>query len=93
MVLFKQKTVIVGMTDLNPIVFSKGIERLQQEGIEVVTGIEENLCRKLNEFCIHRMLTGKPFVALRYIGNTSAAIEPMVNGAHKIKLKKKPPRS
>lgn len=61
------KRVVVGMTDPNPIVHSKGIERLRQEGIEVITGVEENLCRKLNEFFIHRMLTGKPFVTLRYI--------------------------
>jgi diaminohydroxyphosphoribosylaminopyrimidine deaminase / 5-amino-6-(5-phosphoribosylamino)uracil reductase len=59
------KRVVVGMTDPNPIVFSKGIERLRQEGIEVVAGVEEKLCRKLNEFFIHRMLTGKPFVTLR----------------------------
>ncbi|XP_078163982.1 riboflavin biosynthesis protein PYRD, chloroplastic-like [Carex rostrata] len=60
------KRVVVGLTDPNPIVNSKGIERLRQEGIEVITGVEENLCRKLNEFFIHRMLTGKPFVTLRY---------------------------
>ncbi|KAJ4788045.1 Riboflavin biosynthesis protein RibD [Rhynchospora pubera] len=60
------KKVVVGMTDPNPIVYSKGIERLRKEGIEVITGVEENLCRKLNEFFVHRMLTGKPFVTLRY---------------------------
>ncbi|PIA49438.1 hypothetical protein AQUCO_01300329v1 [Aquilegia coerulea] len=49
----KVKRVVVGMVDPNPIVASK-------------VGVEEELCKKLNEAYIHRMLTGKPFVTLRY---------------------------
>ncbi|XP_072952414.1 riboflavin biosynthesis protein PYRD, chloroplastic [Typha angustifolia] len=62
----KVKQVVVGMTDPNPIVASKGVERLRLSGIHVSVGVEEMLCRKLNEAYIHRMLTGKPFAALRY---------------------------
>ncbi|OAY81013.1 Riboflavin biosynthesis protein PYRD, chloroplastic [Ananas comosus] len=62
----KIRKVIVGMLDPNPIVASKGVERLRQAGIEVEVGVEEELCRKLNEAYIHRMLTGRPFVTLRY---------------------------
>jgi len=61
----KVKEVVVGMTDPNPIVASKGIEKLQGAGINVRVGVEEALCRRLNEAYIHRMLTGKAFATLR----------------------------
>lgn len=61
----KVKKVVVGMVDPNPIVSSRGINRLQEAGIEVVVGVEEDLCNKLNEAFIHKMISGKPFVTLR----------------------------
>ncbi|ESQ55277.1 hypothetical protein EUTSA_v10025283mg [Eutrema salsugineum] len=62
----KVKRVVVGMVDPNPIVYSSGISRLIDAGIDVTVGVEEDLCKKMNEGFIHRMLTGKPFLALRY---------------------------
>ncbi|GAB2224150.1 hypothetical protein Drorol1_Dr00004898 [Drosera rotundifolia] len=62
----KVKKLVVGMVDPNPIVAWKGVERLRDVGIEVVVGVEEDLCKQLNEAYIHKMLTGKPFVTLRY---------------------------
>ncbi|XP_010254089.1 PREDICTED: riboflavin biosynthesis protein PYRD, chloroplastic isoform X2 [Nelumbo nucifera] len=62
----KVKRVVVGMVDPNPIVASKGVERLRESGIDVTVGVEEELCKNLNEAYIHRMLTGKPFTMLRY---------------------------
>ncbi|KAG7542086.1 Cytidine and deoxycytidylate deaminase domain [Arabidopsis thaliana x Arabidopsis arenosa] len=62
----KVKRVVVGMVDPNPIVSSSGISRLKDAGIDVTVGVEEELCKKMNEGFIHRMLTGKPFLALRY---------------------------
>ncbi|KAM0884489.1 hypothetical protein ACQ4PT_030953 [Festuca glaucescens] len=59
------KEVVVGMTDPNPIVASKGIEKLRNAGIDVRVGVEEALCLRLNEAYIHRMLTGKAFATLR----------------------------
>lgn len=59
------RRVVVGMVDPNPIVASKGVEKLRASGIDVTVGVEEMLCQKLNEAYIHRMLTGKPFVTLR----------------------------
>uniref|UniRef100_A0ACD5WJ66 Uncharacterized protein n=1 Tax=Avena sativa TaxID=4498 RepID=A0ACD5WJ66_AVESA len=61
----KVKEVVVGMTDPNPIVASKGIEKLRNAGIDVRVGMEEALCLRLNEAYIHRMLTGKAFATLR----------------------------
>ncbi|KAK4770325.1 hypothetical protein SAY87_030857 [Trapa incisa] len=62
----KVKRVVVGMEDPNPIVSSKGIDKLRAAGVEVTVGVEEELCRNLNEAYIHQMLTGRSFVTLRY---------------------------
>lgn len=61
----KVKRVVVGMVDPNPIVASRGLDRLKDAGIDVATCVEEELCRRLNEAYIHRMLTGNPFVTIR----------------------------
>lgn len=62
----KVKKVVVGMVDPNPIVASKGVDKLRDAGIGVTVGVEEELCKKLNEAYIHQMLTGKPLATLRY---------------------------
>ncbi|KAI3434344.1 Diaminohydroxyphosphoribosylaminopyrimidine deaminase [Psidium guajava] len=62
----KVRKVVVGMVDPNPLVASKGIDRLRAAGIEVTVGVEEVLCKNLNEAFIHLMLTGKPLLTLRY---------------------------
>lgn len=58
--------VVVGMVDPNPLVAGSGIKRLQKAGIEVVSGVEEAACRKLNEGFIHRILYKKPLGILKY---------------------------
>lgn len=62
----KVKNVVVGMVDPNPIVASKGVDKLRAAGINVTVGVEEDMCKKLNEGYIHQMLTGNPYVTLRY---------------------------
>lgn len=62
----KLKRVVVGVVDPNHHVGGKGIKTLQSAGIEVVVGVEEALCRRTNEVFMHRMITGQPFVTLRY---------------------------
>ncbi|KAL4397031.1 hypothetical protein AHAS_Ahas01G0151200 [Arachis hypogaea] len=62
----KVKKVVAGMVDPNPLVESKGLARLRDAGIEVVVSVEEELCKSLNEDIVHRMLTGKPLLTLRY---------------------------
>ena len=62
----KVAKVVVGMVDPNPLVSGKGIETLRQAGIEVVVGVEEAACRRLNEAFIYRITHHKPFGILKY---------------------------
>lgn len=57
--------VIVGMTDPNPKVSGKGISILQENGIEVVSGILEKEAKKINEIFIKYITTKKPFCILK----------------------------
>ncbi|MCX8030964.1 MAG: bifunctional diaminohydroxyphosphoribosylaminopyrimidine deaminase/5-amino-6-(5-phosphoribosylamino)uracil reductase RibD [Thermodesulfovibrionales bacterium] len=59
------KEVYIAMKDPNPKVSGKGIEELQQHGINVSVGICEDKAKKLNESYIKYITTGKPFVILK----------------------------
>jgi diaminohydroxyphosphoribosylaminopyrimidine deaminase / 5-amino-6-(5-phosphoribosylamino)uracil reductase len=58
--------VVVGMVDPNPLVAGGGIARLRAAGIEVVAGVEEEACQKLNEGFVHRILYKRPLGILKY---------------------------
>ncbi|APB34746.1 riboflavin biosynthesis protein RibD [Gloeomargarita lithophora Alchichica-D10] len=58
--------VVVGMVDPDPRVAGGGITRLQQAGIEVVTGVLVEACQELNEGFLHRVRTGRAFGILKY---------------------------
>ncbi len=60
------KRVVVGMVDPNPLVAGRGIERLRQAGIEVLVGVAEADCQKLNEAFVHRMQYQRPFGIFKY---------------------------
>ena len=59
------KKVIVGMKDVNPLVAGKGIKILRNSGIEVVEGVLEDECKRLNEIFIKNQLEQKPFILIK----------------------------
>ena len=59
------KKVVFGMSDPNPGVKGGGADRLRSQGVEVVGGILEEDCRRLNEVYIKWITTGLPFVILK----------------------------
>jgi diaminohydroxyphosphoribosylaminopyrimidine deaminase/5-amino-6-(5-phosphoribosylamino)uracil reductase len=56
------RTVVVGMRDPNPHVTGGGCEYLSRHGVEVVTGVLEEECRRLNEWFLTYVSKGRPFV-------------------------------
>ena len=61
----KPARVIVAMTDPNPLVFGKGLERLKAAGIDVHCGLMESEARALNQGFISRMTRGLPWVRMK----------------------------
>ena len=59
------KKVVVGMEDVNPVVKSNGIKKLKNAGIEVIEGVIEEECKKLNKIFIKNMLFKKPYIMLK----------------------------
>ena len=60
------KRVVIGMKDPNPLVAGKGIEILKQNGIEVVVGVMEDECRKLNKRFLMLHEHHRPYVILKW---------------------------
>lgn len=57
--------VIIGSLDPNPLVSGKGILRLKETGVQVVTGVLEEECKKLNEVFMKYIEKKEPFVILK----------------------------
>ncbi|MCB0329362.1 MAG: bifunctional diaminohydroxyphosphoribosylaminopyrimidine deaminase/5-amino-6-(5-phosphoribosylamino)uracil reductase RibD [Bdellovibrionales bacterium] len=58
--------VVIGMSDLNPLVAGQGIQRLQEAGIQVSTGIEEQKCLELNRRFIVNQKEHRPYIILKW---------------------------
>ena len=59
------KKLVVGMTDPNPKVAGSGLKKCKDAGIEVITGVLEDECSKLNEIFIKHITQNKPFVSIK----------------------------
>ncbi len=60
------KRVIIGCLDPNPLVSGNGAHYLRNHGIEVVTGVLEEECRKSNEIFFHFIKNKTPFITMKY---------------------------
>lgn len=57
--------VVVAALDPNPLVAGRGIEKIRQAGIEVVTGVLAEESIKLNEVFMKYIVTKRPFVVFK----------------------------
>lgn len=57
--------VVVGLTDPNPLVCGKGMEKLQAAGVEVMSGVEEEALREQNRVFLKYITTKQPYVVLK----------------------------
>lgn len=60
------RKVVIANLDPNPLVAGKGIQKLQNAGIEVITGVLEQEGLELNKRFFHFMITQKPYIILKW---------------------------
>ncbi len=75
------KKVIIGMRDVNPIVSGKGIKQLEKSGIEVIEGVFEEECKKLNEVFIKNQTEQKPFIVIKSAATLDGKISTKTNSS------------
>jgi diaminohydroxyphosphoribosylaminopyrimidine deaminase/5-amino-6-(5-phosphoribosylamino)uracil reductase len=68
--------VVAAIPDPNPEVNGRGFEQLRAAGVEVVTGIQEEEARRLNEAFAGWIRTGRPFVTLKAALTLDGRISP-----------------
>ncbi|MCB0272103.1 MAG: bifunctional diaminohydroxyphosphoribosylaminopyrimidine deaminase/5-amino-6-(5-phosphoribosylamino)uracil reductase RibD [Bdellovibrionales bacterium] len=68
----KVKRVVIGCKDPNPIVQS--IDRLRENGIEVIVGVEEKKIQKLNRIFFHYIQNQSPYIIAKVAMDTNGYI-------------------
>ncbi len=58
-------SVVIAMQDPNPLVAGNGVKKLEQAGINVISGILETQSRQLNRGFIKRMLQKRPWLRVK----------------------------
>lgn len=69
------RRVVVGVTDPNPLVAGKGIARMREAGIDVVTGVAEDECRSLNRRFFTWHEKKRPYVILKWARSADGFID------------------
>lgn len=59
-------SVVAGMTDPNPLVAGNGLKKLKAAGIDVICGVLESECRKVNKRFIVNQVKQRPYVILKW---------------------------
>lgn len=67
-------TVVVGAVDPDSQVSGRGIDRLRQAGIEVITGVQEDRARQVDAAYFHHRETGLAMVTLKWAMTLDGAI-------------------
>lgn len=61
----KISTIVIGMTDPNPLVSGRGIKKAKEAGINVIENVLSMECHKLNEIFIKNIIQKNPFIAIK----------------------------
>lgn len=70
----KFSEVVIGMSDPNPEVAGKGIQKLIDAGIKVTTGVLEAECKWVNRFFTKFITTGLPYVIVKVAQSLDGSI-------------------
>jgi len=77
----KIKTLIIGMTDPNPLVAGTGIKKAEASGILVIQDVLKTQCEKLNERFIKHITEKKPFIAVKTASTLDGKIATSTNSS------------
>jgi len=69
------RRVVAGTTDPNPLVAGRGIARLREAGVEVITGVAEEECRWLNRRFLAWHEKKRPYVILKWAQSADGFID------------------
>jgi diaminohydroxyphosphoribosylaminopyrimidine deaminase/5-amino-6-(5-phosphoribosylamino)uracil reductase len=69
------RRVVVGVPDPNPLVAGKGIARMREAGIDVVTGVAEDECRTVNRRFFTWHEKKRPWVILKWARSADGFID------------------
>lgn len=67
--------VVIGTLDPFPLVAGRGVAKLKDAGIEVVVGVEEEACRKLNQAYFQYLTLGRPRIILKWAQTADGFID------------------
>ncbi len=70
------KKVVVGCLDPNPKVSGKGIERLKNAGIEVLSGMLEKQCKEVHKEFLTFHTKNRPYILLKWAESSDGLIAP-----------------
>jgi diaminohydroxyphosphoribosylaminopyrimidine deaminase/5-amino-6-(5-phosphoribosylamino)uracil reductase len=67
--------VVVGTIDTNEIVSGRGVDKLRNNGCDVITGVLENECRYINRRFFTFNEKGRPYIILKWAQSADAYID------------------
>ena len=70
------KLVVIGIKDPNPLVCGKGIEKLKENGVEVISGVLKNECIAHHKRFLSYIINKRPYIILKWAETVDGFIAP-----------------
>ena len=70
------KRVVIGIKDPNPLVCGKGIEKLKENGVEVISGVLKNECIEHHKRFLSFIVNKRPYIILKWAETADGFIAP-----------------
>ncbi len=70
------KTVVIGIKDPNPLVCGKGIEKLKENGVEVISDVLKNECVEHHKRFLSYIINKRPYIILKWAETADGFIAP-----------------
>ena len=77
------KKVVIGIKDPNPLVCGKGIEKLKENGVEVISGILKNECIEHHKRFLSYIINKRPYIILKWAETADGFIAPKEKNINK----------